>query len=780
MQLKGLAKKVPGLRKAVITLRDGARKAPPHKAPPGWDGPTGKVAEAFHRERMEWRDLGPTPGLVDRARSFADAPRTWKRLDPRLALVYGGVLVENSDIDAAGRLIEEFASRQDVAALARVLPLARIARDLGVVSPEVDRAAETADLLLARATSDRLRALTAGRSVAVVGNGDSPLGAGRGAEIDAHDVVIRFNNFPAGFEADLGTRTDVWVRGAHRDVADRYAIEDFGLVLWEMDLFRNLLEHPTHASILHRDTQFAPEKIGFFDTETKQSLRQASNLRLPSSGAQLLWALKRARGTLRGVTTYGFSTIEGEGTHSHFFDSLGDLGSRHDVTGEGEFLRGLLDADRRTDEPTPLPAVAADSVSALPPRHLDTPDGPLTIVSSAFREYDPANGKTGGPAGVLATQHRALGDEFRGHSLEYLFRDKSAQKLRRRLTVDTAGLSTKTAEIIVGAEYLRAADGVVTARAAGRRLAFVCHELGSAYGAYLLGAPYVIVYHGQGSTMRELRSIGQVPEPHEIAVATHLEQLICENASSIWFPSLGARDTFLATSNVDPAKLNLAETALYNTVSAADHDAPAHDGQTVAAMRRAMGLPPKSDDTDVFVTVGDYNHDKGIDRIPALLNRYVEMTGRKALWIAVGRAADPEIFNRLKSESADWQFDAHLVGERMDHDALLALFAYGDFYLMLHRAAIFDLATLEAMRAGLPLILSRVGGNREVAVGDNVVFVDEGALDEACREIARRDRVAWGDSNRAAFNDEFSLEHFGDRYASMLQSLVDEALSTSD
>lgn len=50
------------------------------------------------------------------------------------------------------------------------------------------------------------------RRVALVGNGPGLLGAGRGAEIDAQDLVVRCNFPPvAGREADVGWRTDLVV-----------------------------------------------------------------------------------------------------------------------------------------------------------------------------------------------------------------------------------------------------------------------------------------------------------------------------------------------------------------------------------------------------------------------------------------------------------------------------------------------------------------------------------------------------------------------------------------
>src|SRR5699024_7571424 len=118
--------------------------------------------------------------------------------------------------------------------------------------------------------------------------------------------------------------------------------QGFSLVLWEMDLRRNLLEHPSHLEILTRDALFSPEKVAWIDTETKRTLRDASGLALPSSGAQILWMLSRVRGDLDGVDVYGFSSIEGGSDHGHYFDALGDMGTRHNVASEGAFLRTLL------------------------------------------------------------------------------------------------------------------------------------------------------------------------------------------------------------------------------------------------------------------------------------------------------------------------------------------------------------------------------------------------------------------------------------------------------
>jgi glycosyltransferase involved in cell wall biosynthesis len=180
-----------------------------------------------------------------------------------------------------------------------------------------------------------------------------------------------------------------------------------------------------------------------------------------------------------------------------------------------------------------------------------------------------------------------------------------------------------------------------------------------------------------------------------------------------------------------------------------------------------LGLA-RTDNADVFLSVGDWNRDKGLDRVPSLLERYVEHSGRKVVWIGVGSALDPARFAEIEAKKESWPFEAHLIGTRIKHERLLALLDHADFYVMMQRKSIFDLATLEAMRGGKPLVLSPVGGNVEVDLNNNVVFVTEDTMDDACRDIVSRDRLEWGERNRAVYDKHFSVAHFADRYRAML------------
>jgi glycosyltransferase involved in cell wall biosynthesis len=81
------------------------------------------------------------------------------------------------------------------------------------------------------------------------------------------------------------------------------------------------------------------------------------------------------------------------------------------------------------------------------------------------------------------------------------------------------------------------------------------------------------------------------------------------------------------------------------------------------------------------------------------------------------------------------------------------------------------------MRAGKALVLSPVGGNLEVDLDGNVLFVEDGTIDDACRVLENRDRVAWGERNRRVFEEHFSLDRFAERYRAMLDEQLDALLN---
>lgn len=86
----------------------------------------------------------------------------------------------------------------------------------------------------------------AGRSVALVGNARALAAARQGAEIDAHDVVVRINRAPMPAPASHGTRTDWLMLATRLPAADRARLRP-GRLLW-MSHKRKRLDFETATS----------------------------------------------------------------------------------------------------------------------------------------------------------------------------------------------------------------------------------------------------------------------------------------------------------------------------------------------------------------------------------------------------------------------------------------------------------------------------------------------------------------------------------------------------
>ena len=71
-----------------------------------------------------------------------------------------------------------------------------------------------------------------GQSVIFVGNAPSLKGERLGEWVDSHDIVVRFNESPvAGYECDVGTRTDILVSNPYPEDRRPFVLSECGVVL---------------------------------------------------------------------------------------------------------------------------------------------------------------------------------------------------------------------------------------------------------------------------------------------------------------------------------------------------------------------------------------------------------------------------------------------------------------------------------------------------------------------------------------------------------------------
>ncbi len=182
-----------------------------------------------------------------------------------------------------------------------------------------------------------------------------------------------------------------------------------------------------------------------------------------------------------------------------------------------------------------------------------------------------------------------------------------------------------------------------------------------------------------------------------------------------------------------------------------------------ARMRAALGVPP---DAVVITCVG----------------RMVELKCHRNLIEAFARLGLPNAWLMLvgdgplraelarQAEAAGAARQILFTGERSDVSAVLAA---SDLFTLASRTEGLSRSILEAMAAGLPAVVTRVGGNPElVADGESGLLVppnDVAALAQALRTLAEDGglRSRFGAAARQRVEAEFSLDRMAERYLAL-------------
>ena len=152
-----------------------------------------------------------------------------------------------------------------------------------------------------------------------------------------------------------------------------------------------------------------------------------------------------------------------------------------------------------------------------------------------------------------------------------------------------------------------------------------------------------------------------------------------------------------------------------------------------------------------------------VERLPPILC----MSGRRDQ----GLQAKPDVLARARGIGANVRF----MGERRDVPTLLAA---ADFGILSSWEEGFSNVILEAMTAGLPMIVTDVGGNPEAVLhGETGLVVpsrDPTALGDAVLRLARDPelRRRLGSAGRRRVKQEFSVERCVDSHTSLYEELL--------
>jgi hypothetical protein len=104
--------------------------------------------------------------------------------------------------------------------------------------------------------------------IIVVGNGTSVLDYKKGKQIDAFDIVVRFNNYKLkGFEENVGTKTDIWITACCNKVymeSKEYKEVYFHSWVWNKPKdknYRRILEKIPSVKVFEREEVVELKKL---------------------------------------------------------------------------------------------------------------------------------------------------------------------------------------------------------------------------------------------------------------------------------------------------------------------------------------------------------------------------------------------------------------------------------------------------------------------------------------------------------------------------------------
>lgn len=329
---------------AVVTDRRLLSETPISALLPSLRGGSPSIERHLELAKLLTDMVGPTqPAVAELRRILAAIP--WYRPTGRchVACLLAGLLCERGDWSSATRMTRgHWLRRRDTvlqhttaAGLAALwdfgFAVAPVARDLSEVCGVIDRNGHALQDLL----SDR------SRRIAVVGNSPVLLGAGQGREIDAHDVVIRFNDFSAeaAFEADTGRKTTIWMRVPGQRRLWRRPPGGFDFVLFGGPDHRFHGAQPWDLVETHRAggrPACVPTRL-FLELVAKLDFT-------PSSGMTVLYWLRQLRGPLPGanVSLYGFKLDDQTDAVRHYFGAASTSVARHNWSAEASFLQTAI------------------------------------------------------------------------------------------------------------------------------------------------------------------------------------------------------------------------------------------------------------------------------------------------------------------------------------------------------------------------------------------------------------------------------------------------------
>lgn len=367
--------------------------------------------------------------------------------------------------------------------------------------------------------------------------------------------------------------------------------------------------------------------------------------------------------------------------------------------------------------------------------------GKIIFLANGFNKETESK-KGGGPIGAICMQKKYIGNKIGSVEIEYPYYSDDI-------------------EISIEDKYPWITEAIINAREIAlknTKAIYVANDIFSAYGLFLAGANYSIIFHAQGDVVKEITLWGNNVLDGEKEIIYDIENIALKNAHYVYFPSAGAEKYFR---NSISMQLDFqTNPPLYNTIN---------DFPTIENIEGIQG----KEDFVTFLSIGQMTKLKGMDRVPEFIKRYAEVTGNKVRWIVVAdgilKYQIAEDMKRIMENNSNIEYIN--IDYKISHGQIFYLMQICDAYLMLHRVSVFDFSTLEAMYNALPVILSDIDGNNEFNKLQNIFMVNDNINWDELESYIRKKDIN-GYMNRQCYKRFFSEKVFREKYSTFLTDFI--------
>lgn len=290
-----------------------------------------------------WSVYGAEESLISHLRYLSLSYSNIKLLSNNLWYIYLSCLLVRNEYAQAKAFLDRLIQFNATEGLEHFLMASDFAVQNGIMNEKVEKAAFVFRKLMDNTNKEAFISYIKDKKIALVGGSGCELGKNKGAEIDSHDIVIRFANYPEDekYFADYGEKTNVWVRQSSPDLIHKPDISNYKWVIWKEKLdFVKI--RGDHLDIMYNYFVKYPEKLFFIDSKYYADLYKLTGIYRPTAGCILIWWLYNILGSLDNVDVYGFSFLSKDYNDTkHYFDNVCKVATNHDMNLEIDFLYKL-------------------------------------------------------------------------------------------------------------------------------------------------------------------------------------------------------------------------------------------------------------------------------------------------------------------------------------------------------------------------------------------------------------------------------------------------------